>query len=66
MDPDVALENMRKVVARIREFLDTEDVTEINLEGYLEDLLLYWDGLDEWLSNGGFLPTSWHANVRHS
>lgn len=66
MDPDEALAQLRLIVGRLHNFLEAEDVTEFNIEPDLDALLLHFGGLDEWLSNGGYLPSPWHANVRHS
>lgn len=50
MDPNEALAEIRRMVA---EASDDPESADIN---YLVDLV---DGLDKWLSTGGFLPKEW-------
>jgi hypothetical protein len=52
VDPDAALERIRKIVARA-DAPATDPVADHN---ELVDLI---DGLDRWMSKGGFLPTDW-------
>jgi hypothetical protein len=68
MDVDVALENVRRAMGRIHAFLemDDHDLEQCVIESDLDALLEHWGTLDGWLCNGGFLPTEWQANVRHS
>jgi len=54
MDPTVALKAIRQLVREIQAPADTSD-TEA-LAGELAELV---DGLDGWLSAGGFLPKQW-------
>lgn len=53
MDPDAALARMRELIARERESFVETDATE------LSELI---DGLDQWLSKGGFLPAAWRKS----
>lgn len=51
MDPDAALAEIREILSRrdMHEGLDAER---------LADLI---DGLDTWISRGGFLPRNWRG-----
>jgi len=48
MDPDAALEELRRLLAQ--KYPDTED---------MERIQLLFESLDEWLSKGSFLPKAW-------
>ena len=51
MDPDAALRDAR------RRFTSTDNVWIQSAEaGHMVD---HWDGLDGWLSEGGFPPAEW-------
>jgi len=50
MNPDATLKKMRAIEGQDPRELDPED---------LFDLLLLFGKLDEWLSNGGALPSAW-------
>ena len=52
MDPDATL-------AELRELIDTGD-----FETCPSRLVELFQGLDEWLFKGGFLPTDWSARRR--
>jgi len=52
MDPDAALEEIRRIVARA----DADDTDAIEDHSRLVDLI---DGLDGWMSRGGALPEMW-------
>jgi hypothetical protein len=56
MDPTAALKAIRQLVREIQAPADTSD-TEA-LAGELAELV---DGLDGWLSAGGFLPHQWRG-----
>jgi hypothetical protein len=54
MDPDAALAQIRELIIKQQ--------TECELsESDAADLVELIDGLDEWLTKGGFLPTEWNA-----
>jgi len=54
MDPNAALDEIR---ASYRAFdLVFTDEGRVDIAGRLVDLV---QGLDEWLSKGGFLPSAW-------
>lgn len=55
MDPDDTLTQIRELITKYQtsaEEMSTSDAAE---------LVLLVDGLDEWLTKGGFLPTEWNA-----
>lgn len=55
MDPNEALKQLRALVIQER---NTCDLTELaDLAGEMSEL---FDGLDNWLSNSGFLPADWN------
>lgn len=53
MDPNETLRNIRAI---IREELNETDGDRL---ASLDDLVQLVDSLDEWLSDGGFLPSDW-------
>jgi hypothetical protein len=53
MDPNATLERMRELA---REYHEAERWRETTLADELVDLI---EGLDQWLSRGGFLPMAW-------
>jgi hypothetical protein len=50
MDPDAALEELRRIAAFACNDPDSVDA------GYLAEL---FEGLDKWIVGGGFLPRDW-------
>lgn len=50
MDPDVALERIRELAVEVAAWSGDDDVLE---------LIEAVQGLDGWLSRGGFLPAAW-------
>jgi len=54
MDPNFTLDQIRELVA------DFTNETADMMDGH--QLAEYINGLDEWLSKGGFPPTDWAAN----
>lgn len=61
MDPDVALEKLRECLAQVAA-LDPRPMLSLErrLELALEAAELF-QGLDEWLSNGGYVPREWRT-----
>lgn len=57
MDPNLALENIRQQIENLRVDFENEDMH--SLEQSLEVLEENFRGLDNWLTNGGFLPGAW-------
>lgn len=52
MDPNIALKNAREAV---------ESLSKNGFKpGNTNKLLMAFMALDEWLKNGGFLPTDWN------
>lgn len=56
MDPDEALAIIRGMVT------DHYHDQDVDLDTFVVTI----DGLDEWLSKGGFLPESWQAATPHT
>lgn len=52
MDPNAALERLRELTKRIHE-------TDEDLFDLADEMATTFEGLDEWLSKGGFLPGKW-------
>ncbi|UAK38422.1 hypothetical protein K8O93_01055 [Gordonia bronchialis] len=57
MDPDAALANARDALARFRK--SQADGALLHQNYAAIDLTEAFAALDEWLTNGGFLPASW-------
>lgn len=55
MDPDVALENMREMIEKLRDRVCRHGDPHFVLEPTVEA----WEALDGWLSKGGFRPMDW-------
>jgi hypothetical protein len=55
MDPNKALAEIRAIVAKVT----SDDYTGDEIELKLLDLANLVQGLDQWLSNRGFLPRAW-------
>ncbi len=53
MDPDVALENMRKAVEELVKALPPRRSVQV------AELVEAWDALDGWMSQGNFRPAAW-------
>lgn len=54
MDPDAALAQIRELI--IKQQTDNE-LNDTDTDRLVELI----DGLDEWMTKGGFLPTDWSA-----
>lgn len=59
MDPTATLVSIRALVKVINESSVTYDLAR-----YAEELADLVDGLDRWMTRGGFLPTQWRSIVR--
>ena len=62
MDPEVALKNARAAAEEIREIEQRGDVSsmiEDELDAATARLVESFMALDEWISEGGFLPKDW-------
>lgn len=55
MDPDEALRQLREEAARILEAADNEEEADATRMAEL------FQGLDEWVVRGGFLPKDWKS-----
>lgn len=62
MDPNETLRRLRDIAALVLHLADTDDngVPEPMLE-----MAELFDGLDTWLTRGGFLPDAWATPDRH-
>lgn len=58
MDPNEALKRMRE----LSEELDRCD-DEWTRSQLAEEMAMVWGGLDQWLTNGGRLPSEWYDVV---
>lgn len=58
MDPDAALAEIRTVVRNV------DTVPPEAAPGVLSELCDRIDGLDQWLTGGGFLPDPWASGCR--
>ena len=60
MDPNAALNNLRLHIEQLKKLIDSDESPENeDLECLANDVVDNFEGLDNWLSNGGFLPKSW-------
>lgn len=57
MDPDATLTDLRNLIANAR----SGWLGPVDMFATLLDVADSFDDLDEWISNGGFLPTDWNA-----
>lgn len=55
MDPSATLTEIRRLVA------EGMDGSDAELFDRMSELLDSFDGLDGWLSRGGFLPEAWQS-----
>lgn len=62
MDPNATVKELRELCEEIAEALDNgADAGDINAEARFVEL---FQGLDEWMSKGGFLPEAWVSTSR--
>ena len=71
MDPNAALEQLRKQVVDTLSMLDAESRPDHysmeDMDGVfdkLDRLATTFEHLDDWISSGGFLPDSWQKGPR--
>lgn len=57
MDPNEALERLRRAVAELK--TEAQWRHEAALGDVVTEMVEKFEALDEWLSKGGFLPTAW-------
>jgi hypothetical protein len=68
MDPNAALDTLRRKFARLTELVDTDDFDQLDEHELAEaqdlasTLIDAFDGLDKWLSAGGFRPAAWNPS----
>ena len=62
MDPNMTLLDLRFLFSRLRRLLGEDRANpqfDLILNAMASDISERFGALDEWLSNGGFLPTAW-------
>lgn len=61
MDPDEALQQIRALIAQLRveDVVGSTDAPLGPFRQHARDLAETVDGLDEWLTKGGFPPADW-------
>jgi hypothetical protein len=64
MDPNEALKRLREIMPRLQAWAEAEewsiapsDLTQHDTD--LAEVVETFEGLDQWLSKGGFLPADW-------
>ena len=62
MDPDAALTEMRGFVDKLRRHLEDQEESP-DLADYDRFVDLF-NGLDDWIADGGFLPEAWRTDDR--
>ena len=58
MDPEAALEKIRALVREIQK-LEDDEADDEEFAGPASELAEAFDGLDQWMSKGGFPPGEW-------
>ena len=73
MDPDQALLDIRLVCERVMRFIDDptyEPGEDVDLDDSFKDaanvLAEKFNGLDNWLKTGGFLPKAWSESKKQA
>jgi len=61
MDPNKTLTNIRAILTEMDRARTREEFTSL-----ADELTWMIKDLDQWLTNGGFLPTEWNHNNRKS
>lgn len=60
MDPNAAIEELRHLSSQLNGDNDDDgEHSPIDVDRFVE----LWDGLDQWISNGGFLPKAWQGSA---
>lgn len=57
-EPNIALDKLRELASRYTSGSEDEPETLIAIE-----LAQQFEALDQWLTNGGFLPSDWKKGV---
>lgn len=58
MDPDAALVVIRERIAQLK--VDRRDPHPADVSMLVEE----FEGLDQWLSQGGFIPLAWASTIK--
>jgi hypothetical protein len=57
MDPNATLRELRDLITRLIYLMDTQqDKKALQL---VDELTILFQGLDKWITEGGFLPMDW-------
>jgi hypothetical protein len=65
MDPNTTLKEMLELAARVIRMIDHNDATLMNdFEMNASSLAERVQALDQWMTNGGFLPEKWSQIAR--
>ena len=65
MDPDEAVKRIRECINDALSIVEKEEVSYeggIKLARLLGMVVDHWQGLDDWMMRGGFLPKDWAKN----
>jgi len=67
MDPNVALERLRRLAAQVLKDIDHESHSHIRTtrDTTGDELAQLFDVLDKWITGGGFLPRDWRKECGH-
>lgn len=60
MDPDEALAQLRALCAEYNQAVESDGTRPTLALGIVDE----FQALDDWLTNGGFLPADWTPNTR--
>ncbi len=60
MDPNATLQALRDLVQHTQ----TSDIAHINHEDCADRFADLFDGLDQWIMRGGFLPINWSKSQK--
>jgi len=68
VDPNEALDIIRDVMEKLRTAIDENEEEDFILSfqevAELSEMVDVWEGLDNWMKGGGFLPHDWNPRRR--
>ncbi|MEC3952886.1 hypothetical protein VMT65_07580 [Nocardia sp. CDC153] len=59
MDPNAAVREIRKLIDEYTDLLEDDPSWDLKVNRLLFLLIQAWEDLDDWLFNGGILPSTW-------
>ena len=62
MDPDEALRQLRAAIEKLKSDMRSDDTRCYDLGDSADEVIVAFEALDGWLSNGGFAPKDWKNN----